>query len=121
VPPKIWRPKMQNKFKPDPIHHYSDIDEANFLFPKLGKCILKTEVPWTTFNRNDIITFDTTLHESELLQNFIIGSEVSTDIKNQIVNIVKKNWDSFCGDGARRPIIGYEFAINTGSHTPVCK
>ena len=29
-------------------------------------------------------------------------------------------WDCFDPDGIRRPILGFEFGIDTGNHTPVC-
>ena len=112
---------MINKFKPDTLNHYSDIDEDNFLFSKLGKCITRDATAWTNIERNDIIHFDATIHSAEFDKNFIIGDKVSASLKNKITKIVQKYWDSFCSDGARRPILGYEFAINTGSHTPVCK
>jgi hypothetical protein len=112
---------MQNKYQPDPTTHYSDIDEDNFMFPKLGKCIIKTDEIWENHRRDDIIKFDESIHNEELEKNFVIGDGVSLDTKERIYQIVKKHWDSFCSEGARRPILGYEFAINTGSHTPVCK
>lgn len=112
---------MENKFKPDSEHHYSDIDEGNFMFPKLGKCMIKDELEWKNSNRDDIIEYNESLHSTELNQNFIIGDSVPNEIRDKIISKIKKYWDSFCSEGARRPILGYEFAINTGSHTPVCE
>ena len=112
---------MINRFKPDVHNHYSDIDEEHFFFPKLGKCLLKNTKPWQDNTRTDIITFNPNIHTEELNKNFVIGNSVNDNVKSKIISIVKKYWDSFCSEGARRPILGYEFAINTGSHTPVCK
>lgn len=121
MPPKIWRPKQENKFTPDESSHYLDIDEECFVFRKLGKCAIKRQEAWADIPREDIIKFDPLTFSKELVDNFKIGETVQNDIRNQILDIIKKYWDSFASEGARRPIIGYEFAINTGSHTPVCK
>ena len=34
--------------------------------------------------------------------------------------MVTEYWDVFCKDGFRRPIQGFSFHINTGSHSPIC-
>ena len=47
-------------------------------------------------------------------------ASVDPTTKDSLISLVTTYWDCFCEEGARRPIIGYEFAINTGSSKPVC-
>ncbi len=98
-----------------------DINDGVFAFEKLGKCVLKTPERWKDSARTDIITFCAKEDEEELQKNFKIGKNVKPAVRDRILQIVRKYWDCFCSKGARRPILGYEFAINTGSHSPVCK
>ena len=46
-----------------------------------------------------------------------VASEADIDI---IKDIIKEYWDCFCERGCHRPILDYEFGIDTGDHTPVC-
>lgn len=98
-----------------------DIDEGVFIYERLGKCVLKKPEQWKTLPRDDIITFDAAKDTDELMKNFKIGDDVEESVKVQVIDIIKKYWDSFCSEGCRRPILGYEFSINTGNHPPVCK
>ena len=112
---------MQNKYKPP--NYCSDIDEGIFEYPEYGRCAFKPSInhEWHEGDRTDIITFDEDRDAKELFKHLKIGSSVSPDDKDSIISMVKEHWDAFCSDGCRRPIIGYEFAIDTGSATPVCK
>ena len=49
-----------------------------------------------------------------------ISDKVTDTIRNQLRQIIIKYWDSFCEEGAKRTILGYEFAIDTGDAKPVC-
>lgn len=91
------------------------------MFEKLGQCVFKLQEKWKDSERDDIIQFNPAEDEEELHKNFKIGAAVETRIKDRILDIVRKYWDCFCSKGARRPILGYEFSINTGTHSPVCK
>lgn len=119
VPPKIWRPKQKNYFQPQETLH--DVDEGVFMFEKLGKCVFKLSEQWKDSERDDVIEFNPEKDEEELQKNFKIGTTVEPKVKERITELIKKYWDCFCSEGARRPILGYEFSINTGTHTPVCK
>ena len=37
-----------------------------------------------------------------------------------ITDIIIEYWDSFAKEGTKRPILGYEFGIDTGGDKPVC-
>lgn len=119
IPPKIWRPKAKNKYTP-PMQ-IDDIDEGLFLFEKFGKCIFKPSTKWQDNLRTDLIEFNPETHKKELEDNFKIGTNATSETKAIILNLIKEYWDCFCGDGARRPIIGYEFSIDTGQSSPICK
>ena len=106
-------------FRPEEVHH--DVDEGVFHFERLGKCVFKLNEKWKDSNRTNIIEFDPKKDETELQKNFKIGTTVDAQVRERILGIVRTYWDCFCSDGARRPILGYEFAINTGTHSPVCK
>ena len=65
--------------------------------------------------------FDSALHGEELTKDIRIGATVPEDsTRHQLKDLVIKYWDCFCKEGARRTIIGYEFAIDTGDSKPVC-
>ena len=42
------------------------------------------------------------------------------EAKEHIRKIVEAFWDIFDQIGLKRTMLGFEFAIDTGSHTPVC-
>ena len=37
-----------------------------------------------------------------------------------IRSLIVKYWDCFCDEGAKRTILNYEFAIDTGASPPIC-
>ena len=120
VPTKIWRPKMVNKYKPPDYNN--DIDEGIFEFAEEGRCVYRPLItPWTDSIRDDIILFDQNKHSKELEKIIRIGQLASEETRGNIINMVKKHWDAFCIEGCRRSIIRYQFAIDTGTSTPVCK
>ena len=121
VLPKIWRPKAKNNYIPTATSN--DIDDSIFLFEKLGHCVVKADSKtWQDNDRDDLITYlSDPKDKAEFEDNFKIGPDVPTAVKATIESLVKKYWDCFCGRGARRPIIGYEFSIDTGQSKPVCK
>ena len=119
VPPKVWRPKMLNKYKP--IEYSDDIDDGVFDFETYGRAVFRPKTRWTPGDsRDDIIEFIAEKHSEELTKNFKVGENVSQEVKERLITIIKKYWDCFCAEGARRPILGYEFGIDTGDAKPVC-
>ena len=111
---------MQNKYKPPDYN--IDIDEGIFDFEQHGHCVFRPHrQQWKASDRNDIIAFHHDTHHTELHQNLQIGKHVNPSLRTRIIALIKRNWDAFCGEGCRRPILGYEFAIDTGTATPVCE
>ena len=54
------------------------------------------------------------------MENLKVGSNVLTVYQDKVKEIIMKFWDFFCVKGTRRPILDYEFSINTGASPPVC-
>ena len=49
-----------------------------------------------------------------------LGRHDTPENRIEITNMINKFWDCFCLKGCHCTIIGYEFAIYTEKHTPVC-
>ena len=113
VPPKLWRPKQVNKYVP--LEYADDIEEGVFDFVHYGKTVFRPNIQWKDRVRDDIIMYKKSAHEEEMTQGLKIGKSVDPTTKDSLIRLVTTYWDCFCEEGARRPIIGYEFAINTGS------
>ena len=119
LPPKVWRPKQQNKYIP--LDYGDNIHDGHFDFKEYGNTVFRpAEQTWNRGEREDIIKYDDSKHAVELNKGLRVSDKVSAEIKQQVKNIVIKFWDSFCEEGARRTIIGYEFAIDTGDSKPIC-
>ena len=117
IPPKVWRPKVQSRYK---LPEYTnDISEGVFDFTHHGKCVYKPKLTWEDRQRDDIISFDEDLHMEDLLTNLRIG-DTSDEIKQELITVIKNFWDCFAKEGVRRTILGYEFSIDTGDSPPVC-
>ena len=117
VPPKVWRPKVINKYIP--VDYADDIDDGIFDFECYGKTFFRPKGEWSEGTRTDIIAFDPTEHSKELKTHLKVGSKIDTAITARVIDIIKRYWDSFCTEGAKRPILGFEFAIDTGNAKPV--
>ena len=57
---------------------------------------------------------------NELTSNLRIGPDTSQATAAQIICIIKANWDAFFAARVSRPILGFEFCIDTGALPPVC-
>ena len=68
----------------------------------------------------DVITFDKATDSKELLDDLRIGASASKPTHTRVIILVQNYWDSFAKKGCKRPIIGFEFSIDTGTAKPVC-
>ena len=118
VPSKHWRPKQVNKYIP--VEYAEDIDDGVFDYEHYGKTMYRPKKLWKDGIRDDIILYDRAEHEDEMLKGLKIGKTVTDTTKLALIGLITKYWDCFVEEGARRPIIGYEFAIETGLSKPVC-
>ena len=110
VPPKIWRPKPENKYIP--LDYATDVNEGVFDFAHHGNTIFRPRKRWADKARDDLIPFDAENDMDDLLENLKIGSNVLPVYQARVKAIIMKFWDFFCVKGARRPILDYEFSIN---------
>ena len=118
VPRKVHRPKVVSSYKSEP--KYPDVDEGHFLHESYGKTVFRPR-HWDSGKRSDIIEFDNTLHEDDF-KDLDIGSTGDASSVRLVKQIVKNIWDVFAPEGIRKPILGYEFTIDTGESGGVfCK
>ena len=119
VPPKIWRPKMKYKFIPLPPH--PDVDEDLYLSPSCGLAIrrIKPHPPKIT-NRDDLLLLNECLHAPQLTKHLHLSNSIDAEVQDTILQVIKDNWDAFDEHGVNRPVLGYEFCIDTGASPPVC-
>ena len=117
LPQKIWQKKVDCQFR---MPVYDDVDDGVFEFKSYGKCVFRPNATWDAGSRSDLIVFNEMEDSQELQKDLRIGTHASTASKARIIDIIKKYWDTFCEKGCHRTIIGYEFSIDTGDHTPVC-
>ena len=111
---------MINKYKPP--EYNTDIDDGIFSFPHLGNCVFHPSPPWHDKPRTDIIHYNDVTNSNELFSVLKFGTgPSSSQHKTDIVTIITRYWDCFCSAGTHRPILDFEFAIDTGTASPVCK
>ena len=115
IPKKVHLPKVQSEYVPQ--EPYSDVNEGNFVFKQYGNTVFRTK-SWDPGARDDIITYLD--KDSIMLDKLKICTSAPAPAKALIKKLVSVYWDCFAEEGIKRPILGFEFAIDTGKHTPVC-
>ena len=75
---------------------------------------MKHTPSWTPKPRSDIIPWNSFLWQQELDNNFNIDSMTDNFTRQAILQIIEDNWDSFCEIGTSRPMLDFEFCIDTG-------
>ena len=121
IPPKIWRPKPVNRFIP-PDNDPNDVDDDLYLFPTYGHGALLRHPAQTldfAVRRDDLILWDAAKHQEEFDRVITFPSTLDSDIRNSLTDIIHRYWDSFAACGVSRPVLDYEFCIDTGSAHPV--
>ena len=98
---------------------YDDIDEKLHIFKSFGKSI-KSSLHFTIRPRSNFILWDKLVDEPELVKDLHIGNDIDPSIRQSIINIIQKNWDSFYKRGVSQPMLYLEFYIDTGNSPPVC-
>ena len=118
VPQKIWRPRVISKYT---TPEFDDDNTDDILdYGQYGKCVYKRKVEWfDNLNRQDIIIYDDAKHASELEKDLKFDDSVPLEIRSKVTEIIKEYWDCFIKEGAKRPILSYEFGIDTGGAKPV--
>lgn len=99
---------------------YDDIRDGVFEFESYGKCVFKSNIERDKGSRTDIISYNNDMDKYKLKVDIHIGNQAIKYTREMIISIIKNYWDCICKKGCHRHIIGYEFAVDTGTHTPVC-
>ena len=115
IPPKIWRPKPKCKYTVPPE---SDIDEELFIFPSFGKSLSRPKYIYSN-DRLDIIVWNPSLHQTEFDKVVSIPTDLEPRLHTALSHVITRHWDSFIAEGVNRPILGWEFHIDTGTSPPV--
>ena len=110
VPPKIWRSKTKNKYKP---MDFIDVDKDLYTFIHYGKTTKHTP-SWISRPRSEIILWRSSLFQQELEGNFVLEFTTDDFTHRSVLRIIHDNWDYFCQFGVARPILDSEFCVNTG-------
>ena len=113
IPPKVWRPKQVTRFVH--VDTYYDIGDRVFDYEQYGNAVFRPLEKWTVSKRDGLILYDDKVDNDEFREYIRIGKYASHINKTTITGIVNKYWDCFCKRGARRPILNYEFSIDTGT------
>ena len=101
------------------MDYSNDVDESIFLFEKFGKAICILPTPFSN-PRTDIHLWNQSRDSLEFTKNFVIAPDVDPSARSAIVSVIENHWDCFYSEGVKNPIIGFEFAIDTGASPPVC-
>ena len=109
---------MVNNYSP--VDALDDIEEGVFDYKQYSNAIYCPRKLCKDIKRDDYIMYDKQKDKAEFDANIRIVKDATHAHQNTITGIVKKYWDCFCKIGARRPILEYEFAIDTGTAKPVC-
>ena len=64
LPPKIYRPKVQNKYIP--LNYGTKIDGGIFDYTHFGKYTFKPTINWKNHKRTDMITYIEEIDRDEL-------------------------------------------------------
>ena len=121
IPPKTWRPKPPNRYS-NPDQDTNDIDEDLYLFPSYGRgAIFRQTVPPFdhSIQRADRILWNATEHQAEFNKAVKLPKTLPQHIQAKLTTIIQLYWDSFIASGVNRPVLNYEFCIDTGTATPV--
>ena len=116
IPRKVSRPKVKTTFTPEPS--YSDVDEGLFVCPELGNTVLRQTV-WKPGVRSSKVNYSEDV-DGDLLRSVKFEDGLAASVKSTIQTLIKEFWDVFTPAGLKNPMLGYEFCIDTGRHTPYC-
>jgi hypothetical protein len=115
----MWRPKPIDKYKA--MDYSDDIDDSVFIFKRYGKAMRRKKIPFKqTRDSHDIHLWDTARDQQEFDKDFRINPDIDASTKETVAGIIESYWDCFYSDGVRKPILDFEFCIDTGSSAPVC-
>jgi hypothetical protein len=89
------------------------IDESVLFSERYSKAICHPPFPFSNAH-SDIHLWDRERDLPEFEKNFVIGSDADPAIRAHIISIIESYWDCFYSAGVMKPILHFEFAIDTG-------
>jgi len=116
IPRKVSLKRVQSWFEPEA--EYEDVDDGVFIFKQCGNAIFRS-APWKPGVKDDFIYFNS-LTDAPLLEKLKLCTSALAPVQVMIRKLVTMYWDCFAEMGIKRPILGFEFSIDTGKRMPVC-
>ena len=86
--------------------------------PEFGKTAFRLS-SWIPGKRDEVISFSED-RDSALFDTIKLDDNISKPVKKTILALIRQFWDVFSPEGLKNPMLGYEFSIETGTHTPYC-
>ena len=96
-----------------PLPPYPDVDDDLYLSPAYGLAIRRTKETPPPSTRNDLILWDENIYLSHLQTHLHLRNDMDVNVRHAILRIIKQNWNAFDEKGVSRPVLGYEFCIDT--------
>ena len=97
----------------------NDIDDDFYVTPQFGRTLRKSTPTNDVPPRTDLILWDPDKHQEFLDKNLKVPDDLDPALKAELLDIIKTHWDAFDPEGAGRPMLGFEFCIDTGASQPV--
>ena len=69
-------------------------------------------------HRDEVMDFDVP-NKTKYLEKNTKLQELTSNLQENVKEMVTDYWDIFCDDGFRRTIRGFLFHIDTGNHIPI--
>ena len=91
-------------------------DGVEWVFRYYGISLKQSKDPLPP--RDDVMEFYFRANTNELEKNLKLQG-CPSDLQDKIKQVVTEYWDMFCEDGFHRPIQGFSFQVDTGSHSPI--
>ena len=117
LPPKKWKPKQISKYRS--VNYGAELPDEAFCLPRYGRSLYIGAPRPLIPERDDIIPFSAELHSELLEKSLKVGENCPADVRDAIIDIHKRHWDAFDPSGVRRPILGFQYVIDTGDSPPV--
>ena len=56
----------------------------------------------------------------QLNKDLCLGKSLDSDCQAKVRSLIVKYWNCFAKEGAKRPILGYKFGVDTSGARPLC-
>ena len=103
LPPNIYSLKVQNKYIP--LEYCTKINGGIFDYNHFVKSMFKPTSDWKNHKSTDMITYSEEINWAELGKSLNIIPNVTQEICERIISLIKQYWDYFSKWVCRRTII----------------